>query len=95
MSSNWDWQTLYRDFWNRPLGTPFLAIYSQIMNIRRYDKMPFYFAPVGTHVVDYEDKIINFVDYLVDAHEEARNPMDKNRNFYQRTNYVIRNFLRY
>ena len=95
MSSNWDWETLYRDFWNRPLLTPFLAIYSQFMNIRRYDRMPFYFAPVGTQVVDYEDKILHYMDFLVDAHEEARNPGDKNRNFYQRTNYVIRNFLRY
>ena len=95
MSSNWDWETLYRDFWNRPLLTPFLAIYSQFMNIRRYDRMPFYFAPVGTQVVDYEDKILHYMDFLIDAHEEARNPGDKNRNFYQRTNYVIRNFLRY
>ena len=95
MSSNWDWETLYRDFWNRPLLTPFLASYSQFMNIRRYDRMPFYFAPVGTQVVDYEDKILHYMDFLVDAHEEARNPGDKNRNFYQRTNYVIRNFLRY
>lgn len=95
MSSGWDWQTLYRDFWNRPLLTPFLAIYSQFMNIRRYDRMPFYFAPIGSGVVDYEDMILKQIDFLVDAHEEARNPMDKNRNFYQRTNYVIRNFLRY
>ena len=65
------------------------------MNIKRYDKMPFYFAPVGEGVVHYEDELFKRIDYFVDAHEEARNPEDKNRNFYERTNYVFRNFLRY
>ena len=46
-------------------------------------------------MVNVEDKIINFVDWAVDAHEEGRNPMDRNRNFYQRSVYVLRNFLRY
>lgn len=57
--------------------------------------MPFYFYPQGVSVVNVEDKIINFVDWAVDAHEEARNPNDRNRNFYQRSVYVLRNFLRY
>ena len=52
------------------------------MDIKRYDKMPFYMAPVGENVVSYEDRIIRFLDWLVDAHEEARNTSDKNRNFY-------------
>jgi hypothetical protein len=65
------------------------------MNIRRYDRMPFYFAPVGTTVVSFEDDFIKKLDYMIDAHEEARNPGDKNRNFYERTNYVLRNYLRY
>lgn len=55
MSESWDWQTLYRDFWNRPLGYPLLTIYTQFMNIRRYDKMPFYIAPVGEGIVNYEE----------------------------------------
>lgn len=82
MSSDWSWQAIYRDFWNRPLGYPLLSLYERFMNIKRYDRMPFYFAPIGTGVVNYEDEILNFLDYVVDAHEEARNPMDKNRNFY-------------
>lgn len=95
MSSDWNWQTIYKDFWNRPLGYPLLSLYERIMNIRRYDRMPFYFAPIGSGVVNYEDEFLHFLDYVVDAHEEARNPMDKNRNFYQRTAYVWKNFLRY
>ena len=31
----------------------------------------------------------------MDAHEEARNPADINRNFYKRSVYVKDNFLRY
>ena len=65
------------------------------MDIRRYDRMPFYFAPVGTHVVNYEDKFLNYLDWLVDAHEDARNDADTNRNFYQRATYVWQNFHRY
>ena len=58
------------------------------MNIRRYDRMPFYIAPVGSTVVSFEDDFIKKLDFMVDAHEEPRNLMDKNRNFYERANYV-------
>lgn len=95
MSSHWDKEQLYRDFWNRPLSYPLFVLYNSFMNITRYDRMPFYFAPWGTNVVTFEDKIIKKLDYMVDAHEEPRNPMDRNRNFYERTNYVFRNYLRY
>lgn len=91
----WDFQQQYRDFWNRPIGYPLLMLYSQIMAIRRYDKMPFYFAPIGSSIVSFEDDIIHNLDYMIDAHEEPRNPADKNRNFYERSNYVMRNYLRY
>ena len=57
--------------------------------------MPFYAAPAAETVVNYEDKIITFIDFLVDAHEEARNTSDRNRNFYQRSVYAYNNFLRY
>ena len=72
-----------------------LAIYTAFMNIKRYDRMPFYFAPIGTKVVSFEDGIIKKLDYLIDAHEEPRNPGDRNRNFYERSNYVFRNYFRY
>ena len=35
------------------------------------------------------------LDWAVDAHEEARNNADSNRNFYSRSIYVLNNFLRY
>ena len=91
----WSWETWNREFWNRPLGYPILRAYGAFMEIRRYDKMPFYFAPVGEDIVSLEDRILNYVDWLVDAHEEARNNADANRNFYQRSVYVYQNFLRY
>lgn len=65
------------------------------MDIKRYEHMPFYFYPQGVGVVNIEDKLLNFADWAVDAHEESRNPNDRNRNFYQRSVYVYRNFIRY
>ena len=93
--NDWSFETLYRDFGNRPIGYPLLKLYDSFMSIKRYDRMPYYIAPVGTHVVDYEDRLLNMVDWMVDAHEEARNTDDKNRNFYQRSVYVLQNFMRY
>ena len=93
-----DWsdpETYYREFFNRPLLYPLLKMYGSFMDIKRYEKMPFYFAPQGESIVNYEDKILNIIDWAVDAHEEARNTSDANRNFYQRSVYVSQNFLRY
>lgn len=57
--------------------------------------MPFYFYPQGVSVVKIEDRIISFLDWLVDAHEEARNPHDKHRSFYARSVFAMNNFMRY
>ena len=65
------------------------------MSIKRYEHMPFYFYPQGVSIVKVEDRILNFVDWSVDAHEEGRNPHDKNRNFYDRSVYLYKNFHRY
>ncbi len=46
-------------------------------------------------VSSFEDNFLRFLDYLVDAHELERNKNDVNKNFYQRTNYVVNNFHRY
>ena len=92
---DWTLEQVYRDFWSRPLSYPLLRVYSDFMNIKRYDRMPFYFAPVGGKVVNYEDRIINYMDWLVDAHEEARNREDRNRTFYDRSVYAKNNYLRY
>ena len=35
--------------------------------------MPYYFYPQGVNVVKLEDRIINFLDWTLDAHEEGRN----------------------
>ena len=57
--------------------------------------MPYYFYPTGVKVVSLEDKMINFLDWMCDAHEEARNPHDRNKNFYERAVFVYNNFMRY
>ena len=93
--SDWTLEQVYRDFWSRPLSYPLLRVYGSFMNIRRYDKMPFYFAPAAGKVVNYEDLFLNYVNWMVDAHEEARNPEDRNRNFYERAVYAKDNYLRY
>ena len=46
-------------------------------------------------MVSFEDGVLKFLDFLVDAHELERNKSDKNMDFYNRTNYVVRNFHRY
>ena len=92
---DWTFEQMYRDFWSRPLLTPVLKTYSAFMNIKRYDRMPFYFAPAAGKVVNYEDKLINLMDWMVDAHEEARNKEDRNKNFYMRSVYCFYNFHRY
>ena len=92
---DWTFEQMSRDFWNRPIGYPILRLYNQFMNIKRYDRMPFYIAPAAGEVVNYEDEIITRVDWLVDAHEEARNDQDRNRNMYDRSVYVLNNWLRY
>ena len=85
----------YRDFWGRPLMYPLLRVYSAFMNIKRYDRMPFYIAPAAGTVVNYEDELIGYLDWMVDAHEESRNTEDRNRSFYQRTVYAFNNYHRY
>lgn len=45
--------------------------------------------------MDYEDRLIAYLDWLVDAHEEARNKSDHNRDFYSRAVYCFDNYLRY
>ena len=92
---DWTFEQMYRDFWNRPLAYPLLRSYNSFMNIKRYDRMPFYIAPAAGKVVNYEDELLNVIDWAVDAHEEARNKADFNRNFYQRAVYVYNNYLRY
>ena len=75
--------------------SPVFNLYYQFMNIKRYDHFPFYIYPRARQWISFEDTFINFLDYLVDAHEQERNHSDKNMGFYQRSIYFYDNFLRY
>lgn len=90
-----DWETFWRDFQELPLNYPILRAYSAFMNIRRYEKFPFYIYPGSVSVSSFEDKILNFTDYMVDAHELERRKVNYAESFYQRANFVSRNFLYY
>ena len=70
---DWTLEQVYRDFWSRPVSYPILRLYNSFMNIKRYDRMPYYIAPTGTQIVNFEDDIINYIDWTVDAHEDTRN----------------------
>ena len=72
-----------------------LGLYHNFMNIKRYEHMPFYIYPSAKSWISFEDTIITFIDWAVDAHELERNREDKNRSFYQRSLYAYENFLRY
>ena len=84
-----------RDFEHQPLLNPLFNLYYRFMSIRRYDHMPFYFYPHAQKWIGFEDTIITFLDWMVDAHEQERNTSDSTRTFYQRSIYVTENFLRY
>ena len=92
--SEW-WETTKRNLMERPFAMPLLSAYPAFVNIKRYEHMPYYFYPAGVSVVSFEDRFINLLDWLCDAHEETRNPQDKNKNFYQRAVFVYKNFNRY
>ena len=67
-----DWETFWRDFQEKPLLFPLLNVWNKFMGIKRYDKFPFYIYPTSVDVSNFEDKVIKFVDYMVDAHELER-----------------------
>lgn len=90
--SGWDLQSYLsqksRDFWQRPILYPLLCVYDAIGDIRRYEHMPFYIYPLMKSSVSFEDRVIAFIDFLVDAHEESRNKHDGGRNFHARATYT-------
>ena len=65
------------------------------MDIKRHEHFPFYIYPSVKSWISFEDTIITFLDWMVDAHEQERNTHDKNRSFYQRSTYVYENWFRY
>ena len=90
-----DWQKYWRDFSEQPFAGPLLGLYYKFMDIKRYEHMPFYIYPSAKSWISFEDTIITFLDWMVDAHELERNKEDRNRTFYQRSLYFYDNFLRY
>jgi hypothetical protein len=77
------------------LLSPVLNLYYQFMNIKRYDRFPFYIYPAAKSWISYEDTFITFIDWMVDAHELERNKADNKRTFYQRASYSLENYFRY
>ena len=90
-----DWNSIVRDLSEQPASSALLGIYYSFMNIKRYEHMPFYIYPSAKSWISFEDTILTFIDWFVDAHELERNTGDKGRSFYQRSAYVIDNYLRY
>lgn len=88
-------EDVWRDKQNKPYFHFWLELPREILNIKRYDHFPFYIFPMFYGGNAFADKFMKFLDYLVDAHELERNTQDFGKNFYQRTNYVVRNFHRY
>lgn len=91
--------TWFEDYWynfsNNAVLQPYFMLFYNFMEIKRGDKFPFYIYPGVKEGENLQDRFINFVDMLVDAHEVERNKADFKRNFYQRSYYVYDNYLRY
>lgn len=77
-----DFQSFWRDVQERPLLFPVFNAYNNFMSIKRYDHFPFYIYPKGVSVNNFEERVLAFIDHLVDAHELERNKSDKNKSFY-------------
>ena len=90
-----DWSTIWRDAQEQSVFYPIFRAYSWIGSIKRYESFPFYIQPGAKKAANFEDSVLKFCDYLVDAHELERNKADAGATQYERTNYVARNFLRY
>lgn len=90
-----DWNSIVRDLCEQPASGALLGLYYKFMDIKRYENMPFYIYPSAKSWISFEDSILTFIDWFVDAHELERNTGDKGRSFYQRSSYVIENYLRY
>ena len=90
-----DLTTFFREAQEFPLFYPVFRAYSAFGSIKRYENFPFYVQPSAKKAASFEDSILKFCDYLVDAHELERNKSDIGASQYERTNYVARNFLRY
>ena len=84
-----------RDAQEWPILYPLFRSYSLFGNIKRNENFPFYITNQAKSAAKFEDRILHFLDWLVDAHELERRKTDIGATQYERTNYVARNFLRY
>ena len=89
------WQQYQRDFWHQPLLMPLAYGLQRILTMERGGHFPFYITPSADGWGHQMDKLLVFMDHLVDAHEDERNKQDAFMDFYKRSIYVATNFHRY
>ena len=70
------WSDFTRDLQEQPMFFPIFRSYSAFFSIRRYDNFPFYVQPGAKKLAGFEDTVLKFIDFLVDAHELERNKAD-------------------
>ena len=90
-----DWTSFWRDFQERPLMYPFLRAWGKLLEVERGSHFPYYIYPGAVAGNSFEDTVVNFLDFLVDAHELERNKCDYRKTFYDRSIYFLWNFPRY
>ena len=90
-----DWTSIWRDSQETTITKPFMSLWTNFMMVERGGAFPFYIFPAVKEGDSMEDKVIKFLDYLVDTHELERNKADHGKTLVQRSNYVVRNFNRY
>ena len=93
--TDWSLETIWRNFTERPILAPIYRIYPTFMNIERHSEFPFYVSPGTKRAGSWAGSVTEFLDWLVDAHEENRNVCDYKRSFYARSVYFIKNYVRY
>ena len=78
-----------------PLLHPVIQTFYNFLYMERGHHFPFYITHSADHWADHVYHFLDFMDYLVDAHEDERNKQDQGLDFYKRSVYVFKNFHRY
>ena len=66
-----DWEHYWREFENHTIIYHFLNIYHRVLSIRRNSQFPFYVQNQQIGINSVQDNLLEFINWLVDAHEQG------------------------
>ena len=69
--------------------------FEAVLNKKRYDHFPFYFSPFTDEIGTWQDKFLEFGDYLIDAHEDEPAIQETEATPYKRMIFTLKHFYLY